>query len=68
MGRFHAEVDQLQDRELGHLYRIREDLTQRQVLLNQPSASVWLCINPDFQIQICHVGLAYRGANKMLLL
>ena len=59
MGRFHANVDQVQDRELSQLYRIREDLTQRQVLLSQQSASVWLCINSDLYIQICNVGLAY---------
>ncbi|DBA95711.1 hypothetical protein WJX82_007603 [Trebouxia sp. C0006] len=33
MGRFYAEVHQVQDRELSHLYKIREDLTQRQVHL-----------------------------------
>ncbi len=58
MGRFYAEVHQVQDRELSHLYKIREDLTQRQVSLSLQSASVWMCIDPDFGIQLCHVGLA----------
>ncbi|DBA75864.1 TPA: hypothetical protein ACH3X1_010262 [Trebouxia sp. C0004] len=33
VGRFHAEVHQVQYRELSQLYRIREDLTKRQVQL-----------------------------------
>ena len=63
MGRFYAEVHQVQDRELSHLYRIREDLTQRQVSLSYQNASVWLCIKPELYILNCFIGLAYRGAN-----
>ena len=39
VGRLHADVQQIHHRELCQLYSIREELTQRQVLVNPPRLS-----------------------------